>query len=404
MLCPSENRRVVRLSALLALAAGGVFALSGCASSQQAGSATPADAPTRADAPATEQNDLASQIADDALALEQWFEEGAEQAREQASAQRDAERLGSEPPRLPAAAPETIVNDDAVATLPANAGVDPSEVAPEEMEVAIEIPEELATTPTPPAEPEPTLEQRIERLTTELAARLREQADTGERPLHALASIAALELIQPGIYDQPAAAALLTSRERDALGLWRDMLRYTGRTLQDNDSANGMLRAVAAANDQARDFEVLDLTKVALCARVDGFGQYDELPGSSMLAGKAHRVGLYVEVDGFGARSASDEDGRPAFRVELTRELSLYHDADGLLAWRRPAADINDISLNRRRDFFFSEVIELPQTLTVGSYRLKVAVTDRVTGAVAETILPINIVADARLTRTGFDD
>jgi hypothetical protein len=85
--------------------------------------------------------------------------------------------------------------------------------------------------------------------------------------------------------------------------------------------------------------------------------------------------------------------------VELTRELSLYHDADGLLAWRRPAVDITDSSLNRRRDFFFSEVIELPRTLSVGAYRLKVSVTDRVTGAVAESILAIDVVADPRLTR-----
>ncbi len=378
----------VRRAAALALAAGTALTLAACASSgasdQTAGS--PNAEPSR--------DDLAAAIAEDTQALQEWFDQGAQQA----SMQRDAERLGSESPRIPPMQPEPII-DDSVAVLPANAGVDLDEEQPVEMEVAIAVPEDL--TPPPPAEPEPTREQRIERLATELAARLREQAEAGDQPLQALAALAAIELIQPGVYENPAAAELLTSGERDTLNLWRDMLRYAGRSLAETDSSGTLLRSIRAASEQARDLATLELTKVALCARVDGFGQYIELDNSKMLAGRPHRVGLYVEVDGFGARPGSDDSGLPAYGVELTRELSLYHDADGLLAWRRPGVDITDSSLNRRRDFFFSEVIDLPQTLTVGSYRLKVTVTDRVTGAVAESIVPIDIVADARLTRGG---
>lgn len=386
MLMRTTTPDLARRAAALLLAAGAALPLAACAGS--GGSAQP-NADARQDgADAATGDGLAAQIADDAAALQEWFNQGAQ-------AQRDAERL-SEPPRLPPERPQPIV-DDAVASLAANAGVNVADDEPVEMEVAAAEPEPAP--PAPPPEPEPTREQRIERLTAELAARLREQAEAGERPLHALAAMAALELVQPGVFDQPAAAALLTSRERDALTLWRDMLRYAGRSLAENDSAGSLLKSVRVASEQAREFATLELSKVALCARVDGFGQYAELDSTKMLAGRAHRVGLYVEVDGFGARSGSDDDGNPAFRVELTRELSLYHDADGLLAWRRPAVDITDSSRNRRRDFFFSEVIELPQTLTVGSYRLKVTVTDRVTGAVAETILPVDIVADPRLTR-----
>ncbi len=382
----SELLFAVRRAAALALISGTALTLAACASTATGDQSaqSPNAAPSR--------DDLAAAIAEDTQALQEWFDQGAQQA----SMQRDAERLGSEPPRIPPMKPEPII-DDSVAVLPANAGVDLDEEQPVEMEVAIALPEEL--TAPPPAEPEPTREQRIERLASELAARLREQAESGEQPLQALAAIAALELIQPGIYESPAAAELLTSGERDTLNLWRDMLRYAGRSLAENDSSGTLLRSIRVANEQARELATLELAKVALCARVDGFGQYVELDHSKMLAGKPHRVGLYVEVDGFGARPGSDQNGVPAFGVELTRELSLYHDADGLLAWRRPGVDITDSSLNRRRDFFFSEVIDLPQTLTVGSYRLKVTVTDRVTGAVAESIIPIDIVADARLTR-----
>jgi hypothetical protein len=393
----SELSFAVRRAAVFALAAGAALTLAACASTPPKATADRGALPSEdagPDGAPLTQNELAAAIADDVEALQEWFNQGAQQA----SMQRDAERLGSEPPRVPSMTPEPII-DDSVAALPANAGVDLDEEEPVEMELTIALPEELLPPPPAPAEPEPTREQRIERLTTELAARLREQAEAGEQPLQALAAIAALELIQPGIYESPLAAELLTSGERDTLNLWRDMLRYTGRSLAENDSSGTLLRSIRVANEQARELATLGLTKVALCARVDGFGQYEELESNTMLAGKPHRVGLYVEVDGFGARPGSNANGVPAFGVELTRELSLYHDADGLLAWRRPGVDITDSSLNRRRDFFFSEVIELPQTLTVGSYRLKVAVTDRVTGAVAESIIPIDIVADARLTR-----
>jgi hypothetical protein len=399
----SSLRRSLLTGGLVALA-GAAVGLTGCASSKSGAQADATDAPREwnslddaAAASGSEGDGLAAQIAQDAEALEQWFKQG----QAQATVDPDAERLREAQRRAQSnETPLEPVVDDSTPALAANAGVriddEPVEIeiAPEDAaQTMVDIPVET------PAEPEPTREQRIERLTAELAARLREQADAGERPLHALAALAALELIQPGVYDQPGAAALLTSRERDALSLWRDMLRYAGRSLGENDSSNALLRSVRVASEQARDFATLELTKVALCARVDGFGQYVELDSTKMLAGQAHRVGLYVEVDGFGTRQASDDEGRPAHRVELTRELSLYHDADGLLAWRRPAVDITDSSLNRRRDFFFSEVIELPRTLSVGAYRLKVSVTDRVTGAVAESILAIDVVADPRLTR-----
>lgn len=403
----SSFRRSILTGGLVALA-GAAVGLGGCASSPSGAQAEGSDAPREwnslDDAASSSSGSgdggdaLATQIAQDADALEEWFRQG----QAQATVDPDAERLREAQRRAQSGEtpPEPVV-DDSTPALAANSGV-----RIDDEPVEIELEPETSATPTmveipvdPPVEPEPTREQRIERLTAELAARLREQADAGERPLHALAALAALELVQPGVFDEPGAAALLTSRERDALTLWRDMLRYAGRSLTENDSSNALLRSVRVASEQARDFATLELTKVALCARVDGFGQYVELESTKMLAGQTHRVGLYVEVDGFGTRAASDDDGRPAHRVELTRELSLYHDADGLLAWRRPAVDITDSSLNRRRDFFFSEVIELPRTLTVGSYRLKVSVTDRVTGAVAESILPVDVVADARLTR-----
>lgn len=382
----SADWTITTRAAALALLAGCALSIGGCASNTgataDAGASTPGAA-TRDDLPP---DDLAAQIADDAAALEEWFDRGVREAQ----AQRDAEIFNDDTARTITRAPVEPVIDESSAPA-VNAGVAIADDEPDEAEIA--------AAPAPAPEPEPTLDQRIERLTLELATRLRERADAGEQPLRTLASLAALELIRPGVFDNPAAASLLTTRERDALGLWRDMLRYAGRTLEEHDSATSILRALRVASEQAREFASLELPRVALCSRVDGYGQFTPLANRALLANSRHRLGLYVEVDGFGSRQTLDVEGTPAFSVELSRELSLYHDADGLLAWRRPASDITDVSRNRRRDFFLSEVIELPQTLTVGSYRLKVTVTDRVTGAIAEAILPIDVVADAALTR-----
>jgi hypothetical protein len=157
-------------------------------------------------------------------------------------------------------------------------------------------------------------------------------------------------------------------------------------------------RAADAFSDRLANEQPLTITDAQLCARVEGFGRYRPLP-TRLLAGRAHPGIIYTEVDHFGTRAGAGPDGEPGHNVELSQELALYHDADGLLAWRRPEQAVTDFSRNRRQDFFIVQRIDLPQTLTVGMYRLKVTVHDRVTGETAETIIPIEVVADAALIR-----
>jgi hypothetical protein len=54
-----------------------------------------------------------------------------------------------------------------------------------------------------------------------------------------------------------------------------------------------------------------------------------------------------------------------------------------------------DTSRNKRRDFYLINRIELPSTLSIGRYQLKVIMRDLVSGAEAEAIIPIEIVAEA---------
>lgn len=228
-------------------------------------------------------------------------------------------------------------------------------------------PEPTATTTTPPERPA----ERRERLIRELTGTLAEQP----RPASALdAPIRNLLLASAGVGpdDQPAAQ----------------------RSLEEQAAA---LRAAPG----------LSITQATLARRVTGFGQLTAFSGSNFLVGRAHTVLVYVEVDRFAHRAVSPDetptaapnttDGTPLWSVELAQELHLYHDADGLLAWKTPEQNTRDLSLRQRRDHYLVQRVELPANLSVGAYRLKVIVRDRVADAVAEATIPIQIVADPAL-------
>lgn len=147
----------------------------------------------------------------------------------------------------------------------------------------------------------------------------------------------------------------------------------------------------------------LSLPKALLCTRVRGFGKYEEFSSTSFLAGRPIRALVYVEVDRFkhGVVDTSGLGGLPVeegWSVELGQTLELYHEGEtGMLAWMRPEEVVLETSRNKQRDFYLLTEITLPQTLTIGSYKLKVVVKDRVGEQQAEALIPIKIVADPAL-------
>ncbi|MFO0831584.1 MAG: hypothetical protein U0637_07045 [Phycisphaerales bacterium] len=152
---------------------------------------------------------------------------------------------------------------------------------------------------------------------------------------------------------------------------------------------------------QAKQFAV---TRSALCTRVTGFGRFDPYSSTTFVAGRAIRAIVYTELDGFASRPARSGDPLQStvsvaeqVSVQLSQTLTLYNDKDGLLAWHRPAQSVTETSRSARRDFYLIQVIELPPTLSIGRYNLKVTVADATTGAEAESIIPIDVVADPSL-------
>ena len=255
--------------------------------------------------------------------------------------------------------------------------------------------------------------------TEDLLARLRDEAQASAEPFRAMLRVALLEAVTAGVpdVDAPESAAdeavLVDGASADALlspteaAAWR-AARAIVRGFLFGDASSGeptdALALLASARDGLAAGGDVRIAAAALCRRVAGYGLYEPFEGTSFLAGSPKRMIVYAEADGFAHRPATDGerasvglssiDGAPMWSVALGMELNLYHESDGVLAWRRPRETVVDISRRQRRDFYVVADIELPPTLTVGRYQLKVVLRDETTGAEDEALIEIEVVAD----------
>jgi hypothetical protein len=240
----------------------------------------------------------------------------------------------------------------------------------------------------------------------------------------------------------------LTPKENEFYSAWKSLqASIAAGTGEGGAGAGGdvsaLKRAASQFADATRNWAELRIPKAVLCTRVEGFGRYNELRrmGSSMgtlraggsqgpnagdsvtsieddepayvfLAGRKNKFIVYCEIDGFASRDGAAM-GRSGYEVEIAQDLTLYAGgpASGMggrdvVAWRKTDQRVKDFSLNQRRDFFMVQIVELPETLTVGAYTLKVRVRDLASGGgggsagasavnEAEAVIPIDIVADA---------
>lgn len=222
-------------------------------------------------------------------------------------------------------------------------------------------------------------------LAASLSAALQSRASGSSHPLGDLALAASLSALTGSPLPD---ASALSPTDRAALEALRTLHASLGS--QSEQDAAELLQA--AADAAAKDLPVR-ITDVRLCTRVGGFGDFVEVSRPAFLAGRPNPVIVYVQVDRFASRLGSG-GGRT---VELSQELNIYHDSDGAHCWKRPAQTVLETARAARRDFFLADPIELPSTLTVGKYRLKVTMRDATSGAVAERIIPFSIVADPSL-------
>lgn len=150
-------------------------------------------------------------------------------------------------------------------------------------------------------------------------------------------------------------------------------------------SAREHAQAAPSPQASAGADPVFAVPNVQLCTRVRGFGQYEPCAGESFPAGRPARVLVYSEVDGFKNRDADNS----MKAVELTQRLSLFSDATGEAVWSTSEARVVETAHRIRRDFYLVQQVELPANLAIGSYTLKVMVSDAVGNAQAERTIPV---------------
>ncbi len=262
--------------------------------------------------------------------------------------------------------------------------------------------------PAPAANPADATGTRRRDLVTRLADLILENAGGGSDAMRTASRLMALELIQPGIVEPDLERLLkdLPPAQAQTLRAIRELLGQLGSESMALDDPAQIARVLTDMAHRLSAAQSLGVPVVALCSSVESFGSYTAFPSNTFLQGRSQPAIVYVEVENFsqrpgvtlskGARAAAPADDGDTV-VELGQELTLYHDADGLPVWRKPEQVVRDAFRRKRHDYYLAQYIELPATLTIGRYALKVTVRDKATGAVAEANIPINIVADSSL-------
>ena len=234
---------------------------------------------------------------------------------------------------------------------------------------------------------------RVARHAEEIAAILRTDLDGSDMPPSLLLTLAAMEAVRPGTLEEsvdPLELEMLPPDQRAALEAVRRIVGPTAET----DLADRVLQAA----DAVRDARPMTIRFATLARQVLGYGRYEPFESASFVAGRPQRMIVYTEVDDFAHRPYRQGDaGSDAYgarwTVELSQELQLYR--DGAYVWGRREQAIVETSRNRRHDFFLVHDIELPATLAVGPYELKIIMRDKTSGDVDEWIVPFRYVADA---------
>ncbi len=308
-------------------------------------------------------------------------------------------------PTTPAARPQPVRprGDGAASTglgaLAAESGAETGkdavpEAAPTEPVVASQQQQPAAG---PPASP-------VTDLAARMASLLRPAPGKSKAALSDSAALLPIEAMQPGVLatlDDAANPLAASLAQADLATLRQARTRLMADSTTPPDLLTALRGSAAPVVPAPRQFSI---TRSALCTRVTGFGRFDPYSSSTFVAGRPIRAIVYTELDGFATRPARSGDPVQTsvamgdqVSVQLSQTLSLYNDKDGLLAWHRPAQGVTETSRSARRDFYLIQIIELPPTLSIGRYNLKVTVADSTSGNEAESILPIDVVADPSL-------
>lgn len=246
---------------------------------------------------------------------------------------------------------------------------------------------ELAPEPEPVPEPAPVLPEDAWRTHFEalrVLAREREAASDGEPwPLRA----AVLDWLGDGGPQQHDSRTVIWSAFIESLAQTTTRAETAGVDASAGPADDPALREVIDTLEEHRPLRVGTL---ALCRKVQGFGQYEPIAEPSCRAGQT--VVLYCELEGLRYEPGA---GNGLLRSRLESTVVLRADEGDRVLWSQSLGTAEDICRRRRRDYYVNYRLTLPDaaTLAPGTYRLQIQQRDAIAGTEATAEIPLTIAA-----------
>ncbi|MEM9018969.1 MAG: hypothetical protein AAGC44_00280 [Planctomycetota bacterium] len=190
----------------------------------------------------------------------------------------------------------------------------------------------------------------------------------------------------------------LDPRSREQVARFHQMVAVTYDQLVADPGSRLDMSGMIDRLSEVVGEQPLSIKQAELCRRVDGYGVYEVFEGHRFPAGQVNRMLVYIEIDDFIRQPTAEE----TYQVKVSVELELYDRRGEVVLWRQQPETIVDESRNLRRDFFLIQPVNLPASLGVGEYRLKVRVRDLHSGSLAEsTISDLRLLADQAVAGQG---
>ncbi|MGC4004569.1 MAG: hypothetical protein QM811_16185 [Pirellulales bacterium] len=183
-----------------------------------------------------------------------------------------------------------------------------------------------------------------------------------------------------------AAANDLTTEQRDFLN---QQVYGLSTLLNDKENTLWSRRAAIAtehfqsATDRLALGGGLLVRNLRLCTEIKGFGAFTPFATSGFRPGQD--VLIYAELDRF-----ASENTEKGYHTKFQAGYQIW-DANGRRAAERELGVAEEHCQNRRRDYFVSYVVRLPESLATGEYTLKLVVEDQLGGKIGESSLALKI-------------
>jgi hypothetical protein len=187
---------------------------------------------------------------------------------------------------------------------------------------------------------------------------------------------------------QPEALQAIPAVSHDQQEFWTRMFWALASIFDEEAMPNSTVRAaetvaqLRAAIRQIEPRASLELSGTLFCRRIDGFGDFVPFEEGPLAPGQP--VLIYTEVRNF--QSQLGEDG--SYSTRLRTSITIQQESvSGPVVFRFDLPESEDRCQSRRRDYFHSYRIHLPETLKQGPHVLTLDVTDTLTGKNGSTTL-----------------